>query len=173
MAHRQDIHSRHTSVQYSLITARTAHLRSMGYLTTVCVDRTPTNTAHLCSTVCSQARNAHTTRLAQELHCHLCAPEKNLIIWCVPCLILGCLTCRAPRAHHLPHSLFLLPRHRNTPCNRDNTIMSETNQCITHISGLPQSTSCALQNHSGVKTCRVAETRAQQLPQVIFERISS
>ena len=34
------------------------------------------------STVRSQARNAHTTRLAQELHCHLCAPEKNLVIWC-------------------------------------------------------------------------------------------
>ena len=29
----------------------------------------PTHNTHLCSTVGSQARNAHTTRLAQELHC--------------------------------------------------------------------------------------------------------
>ena len=29
------------------------------------VDKTPTHNTHLCSTVCSQARNAHTTRLAQ------------------------------------------------------------------------------------------------------------
>ena len=35
------------------------------------------------------------------------------------------LTCRAPRAHLLPHSLFLLPRHQNTH-NRDNTIYSRT-----------------------------------------------
>ena len=30
-----------------------------------------------------------------------------------------------------------------------------------------QSTSCAIKNHSGVKTCRVAEIRAPQLPQVM------
>ena len=29
---------------------------------------------------------------------------------------------------------------------------------------------CAIKNHSGVKTCRVAETRAQQLPQVMSPR---
>ena len=45
-----------------------------------CVDRTTTHNTHLSSTVCSQAQNAHTTRLAQELHCQLCAPEKNLVI---------------------------------------------------------------------------------------------
>ena len=83
------------------------------------VDRTPTHDTHLCSTVCSQARNAHTTCLARELHCHLCAPENSPVIWCVPCLILGCsLTCHSPRALHLPHSLFLLPRHKNTQHNR-------------------------------------------------------
>ena len=125
--------------------------------------RTPTHNTHLCSTVCSQARNAHTTRLAQELHCHRCAPEKNLVIWCVPCPILGCLACLSPRALHLPHSLFLL-RHKNTQHNRYN---SENTQYITHISKLPQSTSCAIKNHSGVKTCTVAETRAPQLPQVM------
>ena len=36
-----------------------------------------------------------------------------------------------------------------------------------HISRLSQSTSSAIKNHSGVKTGRVAETRAIQLPQVI------
>ena len=37
-------------------------------------------------------------------------------------------------------------------------------QYIPHISKLLRLTSCAIKNHSGVKTCRVAETRAQQLP---------
>ena len=60
------------------------------------VDRTPTHDTPLCSTVCSQARNAHTKRLAQELHCHLCAPEKSLVIWCVSCLIHGRSLTRLP-----------------------------------------------------------------------------
>ena len=42
------------------------------------------------------------------------------------CLSLCCsLTCSAPRAHLLPHSLFLLSRHQNTHYNRDNTIYSK------------------------------------------------
>ena len=129
-------------------------------------DRTPTHNKHLCSTVCSQARNAHTTRLAQELHCHLCAPEKSLVIWCVTCLILGCLTCLSLRALHLPHSPFLL-RHQNTQQDRYNKSNSENTPYIPHISKLPQSTICAIEDHSGVQTCRVAETRAPQLPQVM------
>ena len=134
------------------------------------VDRTPTHNTHLCSTVCSEARNAHhalgsRASTAQELHCHLCAPEKSLVIWCVKCLIHGCsLTCHSPRALPLPHSLVLL-LHKNTQHNRYNKSNSENTQCITHISKLPQSTSCALKNYSGVKTCRVAETRAPQHPQ--------
>ena len=44
-------------------------------------------------------------------------------------------------------------------------INSENTQYITHISKLPQSTSCAIKNNSGAKTCRVAETRAPQLSQ--------
>ena len=129
------------------------------------VDRTPTHDTHVCSAVCSQARNAHTTHLAQELHCHLCAPEKNLVIWCVPCLILGCLACLSPRALHLPHFIFLL-RHKNTLQDRYNKSNSENTPYIPHISKLPQSTSCAIKNHSGVKTGRVAETRAPQLLQI-------
>ena len=98
----------------------------------VCADRSATHNTHLCSTVCSQARNAHTSRLAQESHCHLGAPEKNLVIWCFPCLILGCLTCFSPRALQLLHSLFL-QWHKNTQHHRYNQNNSENTQYITHI----------------------------------------
>ena len=77
------------------------------------------------------------------------------------------LTCRSPRAHHLPHSLFLLPRHQNTHYNRDNTIHSKNTQCIINLSKTSQSTSSAIKNHSDVKTCRVAEARAKHCPQVM------
>ena len=77
------------------------------------MDRTLTHNTHLCSTGFSQARTAHTTRLALELHCHLGAPDKNVVIWCFPCLILGCLTCPSPRALQLPHSLFFLGHKKN------------------------------------------------------------
>ena len=49
------------------------------------VDRKPIHSTHLCSTVCSQARNAHHalgSRLKSHgLQCHLCAPEKSPVIW--------------------------------------------------------------------------------------------
>ena len=48
-------------------------------------------------------------------------------------------------------------------------INSENTQYVTHISKLPQSTSYAIKNHSGAKTCRVAETRAPQLSKKIGE----
>ena len=115
----------------------------------------------------SQARNAHHALGSSHhgLQCHLCAPENSSVIWCCTCLILvGCLTCLSPRALHLPHSLFLAPRHKNTQHNRHNMINSENTQYIMHIPNLPQWTSCAIKNHSGLKTCRVAETRARQLP---------
>ena len=119
------------------------------------VERTHTHKTHSFGTVCSQARNAHTTRLAQELHYHLCAPEKSLIIWCVSCLFHGCSLTRLP-----PWALPLnLPHNENT-------------QYIPHISKFPQSTSCAIKNHSGVKACRVAENRARQLPQVMSPKSS-
>ena len=38
---------------------------------------------------------------------------------------------------------------------------------ILNISKVTRSTSYAIKSHSGVKNCRVAETRAQQLPQVM------
>ena len=125
-------------------------------------------TTHICAVQSVHKRGTHRTRLAQGLQCRLCAPEKESVIWCRTCLTLRCsLTCREPRAHHLPHSLFLLPRHQNTQHNRNNTIYSQNNQDIMNTSRLSQPTSSAIKNHSGVKTCRVAETRARQLPQVM------
>ena len=72
---------------------------------TVSVDRTPTHNTHLCSTVCSQARNAQLTRLAQdqEFHCLLCASEKNLVIWCVAHVSSLVVS---PASHH-EHFIFL------------------------------------------------------------------
>ena len=49
--------------------------------------------------------------------------------------------------------------------NRYNKSIPENTQYISLISKLPQSTSCAIKKQSGVRTCRVADTRAPQLPQ--------
>ena len=130
------------------------------------MDRTPTHNIQLCSAVCSQARNASHAPNSHGLQCHLCTPENSSVIWCRTCLTFCCsLTCRLPRANHLPHALFLPPRHKNTQHNRDDTIISKNTQYVMNSSRLSQSTSSAMKkNHSGVKTCRVAETRATLLP---------
>ena len=130
----------------------------------VCVDSTPINTAH----TAQYSLFASVERIARAWlkNCitSLCAPKES-VIW--TCLTLCCsLTCRSPRAHLLSHSLFLLPRHQNTHYNRDNTIYSKNTQYIINPSKTFQSTSGAIKNHSGVKTCRVAETRAKNCPQV-------
>ena len=126
---RQDTHSQDTSVQYSLITARTAHSMRLAWFK---------------------------FKTKRDLQASLC-PKIRFVIWCVTCLIHGCFLTRLPPwAHPLLH-LPILPHNENT-------------QCIPHISKLSQSTSCAIKNHSGVKTCSVAETRAQQLPQVMSPR---
>ena len=127
----------------------------LGFYNKLSVDRTPTHNTHLCSTVCSQARNAHRALGSSHTDCSvICVRlKKDLFIWCRTCLTLCCsLTCRLPRAHHLPHSLFLPPLHKNTQHNRFNMVTSKNTRCITHISRLPQSTSSAIKNHSDVKT---------------------
>ena len=101
---------------------------------------------------------------------------KNCIVICVRLQESSHLVCSmphpwltlSPRALHLPHSLPL--RHKNMQHNRYNKRNSENTQYIPHISKLPQSTSCAIKNHSGVKTCRAAQTRAPQLPHVMSPR---
>ena len=71
-------------------------------------------------------RGTHRTRLAQDLH-NICGRLKRICHLVRTCCS---LTCRLPRAHHLLHSLFLLPRHQNTHYNRDNTITSKNTQYI-------------------------------------------
>ena len=123
---------------------------------TVYADKTPTHKTHLCITGCSQARTAQLMRLAQELHCHLCAPEQVLSSGVTHVSSMVVLS----RAFLHEHFFFFFTYLSYLPHN-------ENTQYIPHISKLPQSTSCAIKNHSGVKICTVAETRAQQLPQVM------
>ena len=106
----------------------------------------------------------HRTRLAQELH-NIFVRLKRICHLVRSCLTHCCsLTCRSPRAHHLPHSLFVPPLHQNMQHNRDNTIYSKNNRYIINLSKISQSTSGAIKNHSAEKTCRVAETRAKHSP---------
>ena len=112
-------------------------------------------------------RVTHRTRLAQELH-NIFVRLKRVCHLVRICLTLCCsFTCRAPRAHILPHSLFFLPRHQNTHYNRDNTIYSKNTQCIINLSKNAWSESNGIKNHSGVKTSRVAEPPAKLSPQVM------
>ena len=121
-----------------------------------------------CTHIAAQSvdkRGTHRTRSAQELH-DIFERLKRICHLVRTCLTHCCsLTCRLPREHHLPHSLFLLPRHHNTHCNRDNTIYSKNTQYIMNFPRISQLTSSAIKNHSGVKTCSVAESRAKHSPQ--------
>ena len=80
------------------------------------------------STVSSQARKAH----AWLRNCIVLLVRLKRICRLVRTSLTLCcsFTCRAPRAHLLPHSLFLLPRHQKTHHNRDNTIYSKNIQFI-------------------------------------------
>ena len=121
------------------------------------VDRTLSHKTHVCSTVCSQARTAQLMRLAQELDCHLCAPKQVLS----SCVTHVSSMVVLSRAFFHEHFLFFTYLSYHT---------TRTLNTIPHISKLPRLTSCAIKNHSGVKTCRVAETRARQLPLVVSPR---
>ena len=106
-------------------------------------------------------RGTHRTRLAQELH-NIFVRLKRIRHLVRTCLTFCCSrTCLAPRAHNLTHSLFLLPQHQNTHYNRERAIYSKNTGYIINLSKNSQSTSGAIKNHSGVKTCRVAETLAK------------
>ena len=120
-------------------------------------------------------RGTHITRLARgrpgpELHC-IFVRLKRVCHLVRTCLTLCCsITCLAPRARLLPHSLFLLPRHQNTHYNRDNTIYTKNTQYIINLSKHAWSKSIAIKNHSGGKTCRVAETCATPLKYIEVTR---
>ena len=132
-------------------------------------DRTPTHNTHLCSTVCSQARNAHHALGSGHTGCSVIFVRLKRIRHLV-------LHISHPWFSHLPFttstssSSFTLPstttRTRSTI--RFKMIYSKSTQYIMHISMLSQSTSSAIKNHSGVKTCRVADTRARLLPHIKF-----
>ena len=125
------------------------------------VDRAPTHKTHLCSTVCSQGRTAQLNALGSKiaLSCHLVLHMSH------PCWLphLPFTTCTSSSSFTLP--CYHGTRTRST--TRHNMINSENTQYIMHIPNLPQWTSCAIKNHSGLKTCRVAETRARQLHEVM------
>ena len=132
------------------------------------VDSTPTNTANTAQY--SLFTSAERIARAWLKNCSVIFVRLKRICHLVSArLILCCsLTCLAPRAHLLPHSLFLVPRHQNTHYNRDNTICSKNTQCIINLSKQARSKNIAIKkNHSGVKTCRVTDTCAQTSPQVM------
>ena len=130
------------------------------------VDRTPTHNTHLCRTVCSQARNAHHALGSSHTDCSVIFVRLKRLCHLVRTRLTLCCfrTCFVPRAHLLPHSLFLLPRHQNTDCHRDNTIHSKNTQCIINLSKHARSKS--IKNHTCVRTSRVTETCATPSPQL-------
>ena len=105
------------------------------------------------------APTAHSMRLSSRpsVSCkHLCVQNK--------CCHLVCHMSHPWLFSHAPSSMStssssptFLPHNENT-------------QYTPHVSKITQSTSCAIKNHSDVNTCRVAETRAQQLPQVMSQK---
>ena len=127
------------------------------------LDRTSTHNVHLCSTVCSQARNAHhalgsrasTAQVITDCISTLCAPEKNLssgVAHVSPFVVLS------PAVYHEHIIIFLIhssfyhdTRTRRTPSTSRTSPSSPSRQAA------PSRITLA---------CRVAETRAPQLPQV-------
>ena len=95
------------------------------------VDRTPTLTSVQYSLFTSAERTPRAWLKGQHgsshTHCSVTFVGLKRICHLVcTCLTLCCsVTCRLPRAHHLPHSLFCVPRHQNTHNNRDSTIYSK------------------------------------------------
>ena len=134
-------------------------------------------TTHICAVQSVHKRGTHITRLAQGparlnshgLQRHLCAPEKNLSPgshMSHPLLLshLPCSTSTSSSSFTLPSTT--TPVHALQSGQHD--LLQEHplhhQPRIMRISRISQSTSSAMKNHSGVKTCRVTETRARQLP---------
>ena len=109
---------------------------------TFAADRTPTHNTHLCSTVCSQARNAHHALGSREqpkhdLHFIFVRLIRVFVIWCVAHVSsMVALTCLAAiNASHLLHGIRL--DHRKTVFgNQFSTLDSSRN----HFQGVLYST---------------------------------
>ena len=113
-------------------------------------------------------RGTNRTRLAQELQCHLCAPEKSLSSGVAH---VSSLVAHSPAVHH-EHIFFLIhsPFYHDTRtrATTDNTIYSKNTQCIINLSKQAWSNIIAIKkNDSGVKTRRVTKTCVQSSPQVM------
>ena len=134
------------------------------------VDSTPINSAHTAQYSFFTSAERIARAWLKDCITSLCVWKEFAICfdsWLI--LVDCCLTCRAPRAHHLPHSAFLVPQHQNTNYKRDNTIYSK-NTLASSTSPRTTSRSIAIKNHPVVKTSRVAETRATHSPQVMSPR---
>ena len=103
------------------------------------------------STVSTQARNA-SHALGSRIAQHLCAPEKNL-----------------SSGPHMSHQPFTTSTASSSLTLPSTTTPEHALQSGQHdpLQECPVHHRSAIKNHSGVKTSRVAETRAQQLPQVV------
>ena len=126
------------------------------------VDRTPTHKTSVQYSFFTSAERTHNA-LGSRIAYHLCAPKQALSPgeFHVSSLV------ASPAFHH-EHFIFLVHLPSMTQEHAAQWVQQEqffeNTQYITHMPKLPQPTSCAIKNHSGVRTCRVAETRAPQLP---------
>ena len=132
------------------------------------MDRTPTHNAHLCSTVCSQARNAHHALGSSHTDCSVIFVSLKRICHLVLHMSHPLLFSYLPFTTSNSPSSFTLPSTTTHEHEAQRVQHEQLREHPVHHAHLqaPQSTSCAIKNHSGVKTCRVAETRARQLQQV-------
>ena len=135
------------------------------------VDTTPAHNPHLCSTVCSQARNAHHALGSSNHGLHVIFVRLKRICHMVlhmshPCWSLPHLPCTTSTSSS-SFTLLFLPRHKNTHYvqSGQHDLLHEHPVHHAHLQALPVDK--LRHQESLVKTCRVAETRARQLPQVM------
>ena len=125
-------------------------------------------TTHICAVQSVHKRGTHTTRLAQitRIAFHLCAREKILSSGVAH---VSSLVVLSPAFHH--EHITLLMHSSLYHDTRTRSIIGTTRSTPrTPSTSRTSPSSLSRQEapyHSGVKTCRVAETRAPQLPQVM------
>ena len=113
-------------------------------------------------------RGTHRTRLAQELH-NIFVPLTRVCHLVRTCLTLCCpSTCLVPRSTSSSLTLPSTTTPEHAP--QDNTVYSKNTQYIINLSKSSQSTSGAIMNHSGVRTCRVAEPSKNVLHRLRAQR---